>query len=65
MLEPRPINDDVFLEERKKTNQYKNKKKLMQTIYWNTPLTSVMCHFKLSKSRNYSVTQDKPGAKAF
>ena len=26
MLEPRPINDDVFLEERKKTNQYKNKK---------------------------------------
>ena len=27
MLEPRPINDDVFLEERKKTNQYKNKKK--------------------------------------
>ena len=26
MLEPQPVNDDVFLEERKKTNQYKNKK---------------------------------------
>ena len=48
MLEPRPINDDVFLEERKKTNQYKNKK-ITQTIYRNTPLT----------------TQDKQGAKAF
>ena len=64
MLEPRPINDDVFLEERKKTNQYENKK-VSQTIYWNTPLTSVECHFKFSKSRNSSVTQDKQGAKAF
>ena len=50
--------------ERKQTN-IKKKKKLTQTIYCNTPLTSVKCHFKLSKSRNSSVTQDKQGAKAF
>ena len=38
MLEPQPINDDVFLEERKQTN-IKTKKRT-QIIYWNAPLTT-------------------------
>ena len=32
MLEPRPINDDVFLEEQKKTNKYKNKKNIANSL---------------------------------
>ena len=42
MLEPRPINDDVFLEERKKTNQYKNKKNLCKQFI-ETRLLQVSC----------------------
>ena len=30
-----------------------------------TPLPSVKCHFKFSKSRNSSENQDKQGSKAF